>query len=73
MDKQAILIKLGQKIKSERTMRGLSQLELATNVGIEKTNLSRIERGLTNPTFFSLFVLAQALDIPLKELVDIEF
>lgn len=66
-----VLLKLGLKIKELRTQKGYTQLQLSTDIGIEKTNLSRIERGLTNPTFISLLNIAIALNIPVKELVDI--
>lgn len=39
---------------------------------IDQTNISRIESGRTNPTIFTLFRIAEALEIPLKDLVSIE-
>lgn len=39
---------------------------------IDPTNISRIESGRTNPTIFTLFRIAEALEIPLKNLFSIE-
>lgn len=39
---------------------------------IDPTNISRIESGRTNPTIFTLFRIAEALEIPLKDLFSIE-
>ena len=71
MKEKEILLKLGLKIKSIRIQKGYTQLQLATDIDIEKTNFSRIERGMTNPTFITLSKIALALDIHVKELVDI--
>lgn len=71
MKEAKVLYKLGLRIKELRLKKGLTQLQLATDIGIEKTNLSRIERGMTNPTFISLFNIAKGLDIPVSELVHI--
>jgi transcriptional regulator with XRE-family HTH domain len=35
------------------------------------SQIGRIERGETNPTVSTLYVLAQALGVELKELVDV--
>ena len=35
---------------------------------IDPTNISRIESGRTNPTLFTLYRIASALEVPLKDL-----
>lgn len=72
MKEKDILLKLGLKIRELRIQKGLTQLQLATDIGIEKTNFSRIERGMTNPTFMSLFKISECLGIPVKDLVDFQ-
>jgi transcriptional regulator with XRE-family HTH domain len=45
-----------------RVRRGLSQENLAVDAGIDRTYVSRLERGLENPTITVLEQLADALD-----------
>jgi transcriptional regulator with XRE-family HTH domain len=39
---------------------------------IDPTNISRIESGRTNPTVYTLFRIAEALEVNPKELLDID-
>lgn len=71
MNEREEFLKLGLKIKELRVLKGFTQLQLATDIGIEKTNLSRIERGMTNPTYSTLLIISRGLGISVKELVDI--
>lgn len=74
MEKSEILILVGKKIKELRESKGLSQVELVGKMSgeIDPTNISRIESGRTNPTVFTLFRIAEALEIQAKELIDVE-
>jgi XRE family transcriptional regulator of biofilm formation len=54
---------LGLNIKLYRSQKGLSQVALAEKIGISKTFLSTIERGLKYPTAKVLAKLAQSLDV----------
>lgn len=62
---------LGNRIKSIREDKNISQQELAAACNFEKSNMSRIEAGNTNPTFYTLVKISKALDISLSELMDI--
>ena len=64
MEKSEILILVGKKIKELRESKGLSQVELVGKMQgeIDPTNISRIESGRTNPTVFTLFRIAEALE-----------
>ncbi len=74
MEKSEILKKVGQKIKEVRESKGLSQVELVGKMQgeIDPTNISRIESGRTNPTIYTLYRLAEALEVKVIELIDIE-
>jgi transcriptional regulator with XRE-family HTH domain len=48
--------------------RGLSQEALAVDAGIDRTYVSRLERGLQNPTVAILEKLARALSSNIEEL-----
>ena len=47
--------------------RDLSQEKLAVDADIDRTYVSRLERGLENPTVLVLERLAEALDAPIVE------
>jgi transcriptional regulator with XRE-family HTH domain len=50
-----------------RVARDLSQENLAVDAGIDHTYVSRLERGLENPTVGILDQIAQALDVGIVE------
>ncbi len=74
MEKSEILKKVGKKIQEIRLNRGLTQVELVGKIEgeIDTTNISRIEAGRTNPTVYTLFRIAEALGVPLNELMLID-
>lgn len=74
MDKQEILISVGNKIKELRQDKGLSQLDLVGKMdgNIDVTNISRIEKGRTNPTVYTLFRIALALEVHPKEFLNVQ-
>ncbi|MGN6588461.1 MAG: helix-turn-helix domain-containing protein [Solirubrobacterales bacterium] len=58
---------LGAVIRSLREKRGLTQEALAQGGGITVAHLSKIERGLTNPTWGTVAALAEALGSSMGE------
>ncbi|MFA9558158.1 helix-turn-helix domain-containing protein [Evansella sp. AB-rgal1] len=52
---------LGKVIKSRRTLKGIGQDRLATDAGITIGYLSKVERGLVNPSYDKLYSIAIAL------------
>jgi len=72
MEPNVILRQIGQRIKSVREMKGISQQVLAAKCNFEKSNLSRIEAGRTNFTVNTLFKISQALEVKLTDLIDFE-
>lgn len=73
MEKSHILKLVGKRIKDIRESKGISQVELVGKMQgeIDPTNISRIESGRTNLTLFTLFRISQALEVDMKDLVDI--
>ena len=63
---------LGERIRELRIKKGLSQEDLANEADIPLSQIGRIERGENNPTISTLFVIAKALEIPLKNLLDLK-
>ena len=66
-----LLKTLGLRLRTMRKSADLSQEKLANEADISISQVSRIERGLLNPTLCTLASLANALDVELKDLVDI--
>ena len=65
--------KLGEKIKSLRAERGLSQAQLSEMSGLSATHLSLIENGKRyNPGAETLLFLADALEVTVDCLLDRE-
>lgn len=56
---------IAQRIRSARRNAGLTQLELATAVGVDPGTLSRWERGATRPRLTAVLRLAVACDVEL--------
>lgn len=50
-------------IKRHREAKGLSQYQLAKQLGITQTFLSEIERGRKNPSLEQFFSICEALEI----------
>jgi len=61
---------IGERIRSFRLELQLSQEELANEAEIPLSQIGRIERGETNPTISTLFVIAEALKIDLSVLLN---
>jgi transcriptional regulator with XRE-family HTH domain len=68
MEEQALKDILGKNIKVFRSIRQLSQIDLADKAGISITFLSNIERGNNFPLAETLCVLAKSLDVEVFEL-----
>jgi transcriptional regulator with XRE-family HTH domain len=58
---------VGQLLRDWRTARGMSQLDLAMHAGFSARHVSFIETGRTQPSRQALLVLAEALEVPLRE------
>lgn len=69
MERSEILKAVGKKIKELREAKGLSQVDLVGKIegNIDTTNISRIESGRTNPTLYTLYRIATALEVDIKE------
>lgn len=69
MDKDKFLKHIGQNIRDIRESKGISQQKLAAECNFEKSNMSRIEAGNTNPTIYTLYKIALAMDVEIHELL----
>jgi transcriptional regulator with XRE-family HTH domain len=62
----------GQKVKEARQEKHMSQEELAFRSGLHRTYISSIERGKRNVSLVNIRRLANALGVPLQDLIPIE-
>ena len=67
--KEAISIALGRRIKALRIAADKSQAELAFDCEIDRTYISLLERGLANPSLWTLGTLAYALQTSVEGLL----
>lgn len=60
---------IGLVVAEFRRQAGFSQERLSAECGFERTYLSRVERGILNPTAIRIWKIADALHAPFHELV----
>ncbi len=69
MDREALLKKLAERIRSLRVAKGLTQEALAHKIGRDQQAIQRLETARTNPTITFLEEVAQALEVSLCDLL----
>ena len=74
MKKNLVLRKVGQKIREIRIEKGLTQVELVAKMEIttDPNNISRLEAGRSNITLFTIYRISEALEVPMKNLLDVD-
>ncbi len=60
---------LAKNVRSLRKEVGLSQEELAFECDIDRTYISKVERGIANPSLLVLLKIADILKIEIKDLL----
>jgi transcriptional regulator with XRE-family HTH domain len=60
----------GKVLLQLRQEKGVSQQELADNCDIERAYISRLERGLYQPSITIVFKIAEYFEIKPSELID---
>ena len=67
-----VSVAFGRAIKQERIKKGITQEELADRCGLDRTYISRIERGFKNPTLSVVWDVATiGLEINFLSLMEI--
>lgn len=61
---------IGQRIKYWRQIRKLSQIELATKVGMNQSQISKIEKGERGVLAHELPVIAKTLEVPITDILE---
>ncbi|MEU4348325.1 helix-turn-helix transcriptional regulator [Streptomyces sp. NPDC023838] len=60
---------IGERIRTARLQRDLTQEQVAMRTGIDRATYNRIEQGHASPLLDSLILIADAIGVPLHEIV----
>ncbi|MCR6501529.1 helix-turn-helix domain-containing protein [Shinella sp. CPCC 101442] len=70
---------VGKNVRNARLAAGLSQWDLVARLevrshdhGMDQAYISQLENGRRNPTLTTLWLIAQALEVPLTQIVQSE-
>jgi ribosome-binding protein aMBF1 (putative translation factor) len=66
-EKEQWLKQLGATVKKNREKAALSQSALAYSIPMDSQNISRIERGIVNPSAYAVKQICDALDISISD------
>jgi transcriptional regulator with XRE-family HTH domain len=67
---QTKLSALGSAIRSVREAAGISQEQLALMTGLDRSYVSRLERGIANPSYLALCKVSNALNIRVSQIIE---
>jgi len=66
-DKKEFLVRFGKNLRELRLQKGFTQEQLANELGVEISQISRIERGIINTSITSLYSLTKILNAEIKD------
>jgi transcriptional regulator with XRE-family HTH domain len=66
-DKKIILINFGDNLRQLRLAKGFTQEQLANELGVEISQISRIERGVINTSITTLYSISKVLNVDVSE------
>jgi transcriptional regulator with XRE-family HTH domain len=69
MEKEALLKKLGERIREIRKEKGITQVKLAHSMGKDQQSIQRLEAGNVNPSYYYLREIAEGLGCTMSELL----
>ncbi len=70
IDRDKLYAEIGRRVKAAREAQRpkLTQGELAKKLGVERTSITNIEKGIQRATLHFLYSLVQQLELPLQRL-----
>lgn len=71
MNKKDLQIQFGNNLRRIRLEKGFTQEQLANELGVEISQISRIERGVISTSIYTLYQFKLVLDIDLNEFFDL--
>lgn len=66
-------ISMGEKIRRQRVIKGISQEAMAFHLGISQNAYSKIERNETEATVKRIYQIAKVLNVPVQSLLPKSF
>lgn len=66
---EGLYVALGKIVRSRREREGMTQDELARRVGMTRTSITNIESGRQKVQLHTLYDVADALNVPIKDLL----
>ncbi len=71
-DKKSVLISFGGKLRQLRLAKSYTQEQLANELGVEISQISRIERGEINTSVITLYAIFKVLNVDISELLNFD-
>ncbi len=59
----------GRKVREILRTKNMSQYDVAKILGVHRTYISGVERGLRNPSLITMAKIAKALDVSIEEML----
>lgn len=72
MDKVELKAQIGKRLIELRSKKGWSQSDFARACNKDRQAIEKLENGKVNPTIYSLYEIAEVLEISLSELLKIK-
>jgi transcriptional regulator with XRE-family HTH domain len=69
LEKKALLLRFGQRVRQLRHDAGLSQEAFADICGLDRTYIGGIERGERNVALWNLVVISKALSLTVSSIL----
>ncbi len=66
------LIAFGAHLKKLRVSKNKTQIDLASDCGMEISQISRMERGILNTSISNIYLIAKSLKVHHKDIFDFE-
>lgn len=60
---------IGDRVRAARVAAGLTQEDVAGRCGLDRKTVNRLEQGHTSPLLDHLLLIADAIGVPLADLV----
>lgn len=70
--KKELLVKFGSNLRKLRLEKGFTQEQLANELGVEVSQISRIERGQINTSIAMLYDISKVLEINISDFFEFE-
>ncbi|WP_029034068.1 helix-turn-helix domain-containing protein [Salinimicrobium terrae] len=71
LSEKEFLLAFGKNLRRVRRAQGFTQAQLANDLGVEISQISRIERGIINTSVGNVNAISSALRVDIKDLFDL--